>query len=57
MIKKLPQVVCALLCLCLSMPLLNAQSVELAKDYYQHGLNDPCKGYPRFEDAVHKLAC
>ncbi len=43
MIKKLPLLACVLLGLGLSIPLLKAQSVELAKDYYQHGLNDRAK--------------
>ncbi len=43
MVKKLPALACVLLWFGLSIPLLNAQSVELAKDYYQHGLNDRAK--------------
>ena len=40
---KRPALACILLCFGLSMLPLNAQSVELARDYYQHGLNDRAK--------------
>jgi tetratricopeptide (TPR) repeat protein len=43
MIKKLSALACVLLYFGASMPLLNAQSLEAAKDYYQHGLNDRAK--------------